>query len=840
LLRGIRLQAQAITVYDDPRFSQEYFVRAEELTAGIRWWALLSGRFEFDTVSLVRPSLNLVRLEDGHWNIESWLPPLPAVDRASPTGVAAISSPPTAAVNARLSRVEIEDGRINFKRDSRKLPLALVAVNGRFDHGSAGRWSIDVEATPMRAPASLQQAGTIRLRGTVGGVSARLRPAQLSLTWRDASLADLSRLAQGGDVGVRGMFDAELTTRIDEPVSPELSWGEWEVEGAIRLRGVHGWALAARDTDPGANIDFQAKWNSGDDRLLITSGVIEAPHSRVVVTGDLDWSHGFRPSVQIASARVGLADLLAWHRAFRADIAEDLTVEGALEAQATLAGWPLRVEELELASAGATIGSPVLPGPIRIGPVATAWSNDTLRFLPVQLSLPAAASERTTPTGKGASAAPAPRPARLLIAEASVGQLRAITALPEARYRLAVSGSTNRAQDLLAVARAWGWSNGRSWAAQGPVSLRLVWTGSLQLGMSPPTGTIQVRGVQLDTPFMNRPLLLSAATIDLRGSERRVKLQAAEAFGTRWTGSLDRLSGAGAWNFDLAADRLDAADFYAWFGEPARPNLFQRMLPFGDSSATVTLEDRAEALQSLHARGRLRVAELAFSPLQVERIDAEAEISDSSLFLHRGRANLAGGRVTGDFRVRLSGEPSYSFDVQLSGIALSDFAQTASLPGRVEGSASGDLQLSAHGWDRVALATSLEGQGLLRAREVSFAPIALASAVSAEQIESAAEIEPRRFALTTEFQFGDGRVRLNQFLLERPGEQTEVAGTVDFAGRLDLRMQSPPSGITSVLAADGATPIALWTIGGTLDTPRVASVPVPTPTSPAGVPSASR
>jgi hypothetical protein len=830
LLSGVRLKARSVTVYDDPRFGQEYFVRAEELTVGVRWLAMLRGRFEFDTVSLTRPSLNLVRLSDGQWNIESWLPPLPGAGRVDSSG---------AAPTARLSRVEIEDGRINFKRDSRKLPLALVAVNGQLDHEASGDWNIDVQANPMRAPASLQQAGTFRVRGTMGGVSTRLRPARLSLTWQDASLADLSRLAQGGDLGLRGTFNAEWTARIEESPAPEISWGEWLVDGTIRLRGVHGWALAARDTDPGANISFQAKWRPGDYRLLITQSVIEAPHSHLEATADLDWSRGFHPSAQISSARLGLADLLAWHRAFRATVSEDLAVDGTFEAQGALSGWPVRVDDLVLTSAGATIRSPALPGPIRIGPVATAWRNDTLRLLPVQVALPAAVSDRadtSTKAGAAASALASPSP---LMVEASIGPLPVITALPEAHYRLAVSGSAHRAQDLLAVARAWGWSSRSSWTAEGPVSLRLAWSGSLRSGTSPATGTIQARGVRLATPLLNRPVLLSAATIDLRGNERRVNLRDVEALGAHWTGLLRGPGEDGGWSFDLAADRLDTGDFYAWLGEPARPSLLQRMLPFGgSSSASEIRKDRANALQEMHARGRLRVTALAFSPLQVERIDAATVIDGPSLTLHQGRANLAGGQITGDLAVRLSDEPSYSFDGQFARVDLSDFAESVALPGRLEGLASGELEISARGADRAALAASLQGDGRLRARETSLGQFALAPVISETPIDSISNIEPRRFALTTSFHLGDGRVRLDEFLLARPGERTEVTGTVDFAGRLDLHVQSSPRRTASLAQAGSVPAIDLWTIAGTLDSPHVVSVPAPA--NPAGVPSASR
>jgi AsmA family/AsmA-like C-terminal region len=863
LLSGLRLEAQSVTVYDDPRFGQEYFLRAEQLTASVRWSALLQGRFEFDTVSLTRPSLNLVRLSDGQWNIESWLPPLPSgglsAQAISGKGAGASASapagwPPAGAVTARLSRIEVEGGRINFKRDSRKLPLALVAVEGRFDHDAAGHWNIDVQANPMRAPASLQQAGTLRLRGVVGGVSARLRPASLSLSWEDASLADLSRLAQGRDYGIRGTFDAELTAHIEDSPSPASSWGEWAVEGRLRLQGVHGWALAGRASDPGANVNFQARWRPAEYRLLVTRCLLEAPQSRIEAVADLDWSRGFHPQAQVTLSRVALADLLAWRRALRAGVADDLTIEGALEARATLSGWPVRVENLAVASEGATIRTPALPGPIRVGPIVTRWAGETLRLRPSPVSLPVAASARPPARDRAVPASP-PLPSGLLV-EGTIGPLPALNALPDVHYRLAVSGSARRAQDLLAVARAWSGTADPSWTAEGPVSLQLVWAGSARSGTSFASGTIQARGVQLTTALLNRPLLANAATIDLRGQQRRILLQDVQAAGGQWTGSLRGPAENGAWDFDLSADRLDAADFYAWLGAPARPNLLQRILPFGAAAASGGASGRADALKTLQARGRLRVAELQLSPLHVEKIDAAAVIDGPSLILQQGRAGFYGGRLSGNFEARLLPEPSYSFDGQFARVDLRDLAALAALPGRVGGLAAGELKLAAHGSDRAALAASLQGQGLLRAGQASFGQFEWKPAKAGASPEPGSDAAGRPVALTTRFQVGARQIRLDEFLLARPGEQTEVTGAVDFTGRLDLRVQSfvssglplVPQGKQVSSAPGSQSPAAAvsdstlqnsWTIAGTLDAPRVTAMPVSTPGEPAGVPSAS-
>ena len=90
-------------------------------------------------------------------------------------------------------------------------------VTGYLNQESAGRWSFDLEAHPMRVAVVLQRSGTLRLRGTIGGASARLQPADLRLSWDSASVADAARLARGTDYGLRGLLDAEFTARIGRP-----------------------------------------------------------------------------------------------------------------------------------------------------------------------------------------------------------------------------------------------------------------------------------------------------------------------------------------------------------------------------------------------------------------------------------------------------------------------------------------------------------------------------------------------------------------------------------------------------------------------------------------------
>ena len=60
-------------------------MRAESVTVRLRWQSLLRGHMELGTVSLTRPSLNLVRNAAGDWNLAEW-PPRPSVSRLSSAG----------------------------------------------------------------------------------------------------------------------------------------------------------------------------------------------------------------------------------------------------------------------------------------------------------------------------------------------------------------------------------------------------------------------------------------------------------------------------------------------------------------------------------------------------------------------------------------------------------------------------------------------------------------------------------------------------------------------------------------------------------------------------------
>src|SRR2546430_1456526 len=210
ILPSPQLDAHRVTVGEDPAFGHEYFLRAEHLSAGLRWMGLLGGHFEFGTMSLNQPSLILVRNSEGRWNLERWLPPA----KAKPAQSGRVYGPPSpvAPVN-RLEKIEFDEGRINFKTGDDKLPFAFTAVSGSVEQVSPGRWQLQLEAQPWRSGVLLQSVGSIRVLGDLAGTSTRLQPAEITLHWSEASMADVFRLFRGQDYGLRGVFALDATAK---------------------------------------------------------------------------------------------------------------------------------------------------------------------------------------------------------------------------------------------------------------------------------------------------------------------------------------------------------------------------------------------------------------------------------------------------------------------------------------------------------------------------------------------------------------------------------------------------------------------------------------------------
>ena len=174
--------------------------------ARLRWRSLWHRRVEFSRITLSDASVNLVRREDGQWNLESILLQASRMP-AAPTAQRGPGDRP------RFPYIEATGARVNFKMGLEKLPVSLTEADFALWLPQAEQWHVRLEAHPARTDASVTDTGVLRLEGTLGRAEHLAQvPVDLHASWTAAPLGAASAVLTGRDTGFRGelTFDATL------------------------------------------------------------------------------------------------------------------------------------------------------------------------------------------------------------------------------------------------------------------------------------------------------------------------------------------------------------------------------------------------------------------------------------------------------------------------------------------------------------------------------------------------------------------------------------------------------------------------------------------------------
>jgi AsmA-like protein len=810
---NLKLYANAVTVGEDPTFGYEYFLRAEHLSAGLRWRGLLRGRFELGTLSFSKPSLILVRNFQGRWNLERWLPPAKAI----PAQGAAIYGPPSPApaVN-HLERIEFDDGRINFKNQEDKLPFAFIGVSGSVEQVSPGRWQLQLEAQPWRSGVLLQTAGTIRVRGDIAGTSARLQPAQIVLRWSEASLADIFRLFRGQDYGMRGLFALDATAK--SAPAPGDDPGDWIYSVQVRARRIHRWDLIERADNPALNVDVSGRWNIGTEILLADQVAVEGLRSNL--RGKFRYAaDGAAPlEFRLDSMGIQASDLLAWYRAFHPDVAEGVTAEQYFTGGMILRGWPLSIESAALSSNGGAINVPGFAEPIRIGSVNGGLERSNLVVGPVRIALGGNAHDVITPKKR-----------RIALAMENAADLTFTQDLKTHIGSISIEGSISKVENFFKLAASFGRSINHGWelTGQATADAQWAWKEPFKGGWN---GSIGVNKGSLTVAGLNQPLNLSEAGLNWVDGRRVAHLLRVEGFGGTWTGVIEEKSTSDAesapnWKFDLLVDRLNAAELDRWVGPRARPNWLQRLLHSFLGEVT-SATPASELVRRVDAEGRVRIARLAIEKLKLENVAAQGSLRDLKLDVRDAGAEWAGGQVRAKVNATFLPQPSYQISADLDRVNLAKLPGTGHLADRLSGMASGNLQLKTRGVGREELLRNLDGHGLMNLKKVELrgwdVPASVADGATRAGIS-------RWSAGECAFLVRNRSMVLQWFQLNAGREQTSVEGSLSFGSDAELSVSMQPSKTTKAQPKKASAKGHILKISGPLDGPRVTVEKTPEP-----------
>jgi hypothetical protein len=817
ILPNPSLMADGVTVGEDPAFGNEYFLRAESLTAGLRWMGLARGHFEFGTVALSRPSLILVRNAQGRWNLERWLPP----PKASAASGARVYGPPAAVAPAnRLQRIEFDDGRINFKTVDEKRPFAFTGVSGSVEQVSPGRWQLQLEAQPWRSGVTLQSTGTMQVRGDLAGTSARLQPAQITLHWGEVSLADLFRLLRGQDYGVRGTFALDGTAKSGataEQAGAATQPGEWTFSVEAHAAQIHRWDLTERTDNPRLNARFKGRWNVAGGRVAADEMVLDSPRSNL--RGTASFSSDATPAMEVRVDSTGIqaVDLLAWYRAFHPDVNEGVTADEYFTGALTLRGWPLEMGMAAFSSTGGIIRVPGLNDALRVGAMRGGLAGNQFVVEPARMSW----------GGKSGAVAVA----KVVAPDAKKRAPAEIRNSVEIGFThdfdahaggISIGGHVEQLADVMKMAAAFGRTLNHGWELTGGANAALRWEWKDLPPRGRWNGKVGVTKAKLQVAGLNQPLQLDDAQLEWHDGKRAAEIAKAEGFGATWSGEiaeadLQPADSEAKWKFHLHADHLDATELDRWVGPRARPGWLQRLLPtlLGGSAPSPAA---SELVRRVNAEGELRVDEFTMEKLKLAQVRADGSLHDLRLDVREAEAQWAGGKVRAKLNAEFSPRPRYEVTAELDRVNLAQLPGTGRVAERLSGLASGTVNLQTEGVGREELLAKLVGQGDIRLKNVEFA----GWDVDASVADGAPHAGASRWAAGEgAFTLRDRSVLLDDLQLDGGKESTIVRGTVSFERTTELSVEAASTAKTKNRKANASGAGHVLKISGPLDGPQV-------------------
>lgn len=303
-----------LTVQEDPAYGAEPILHASSVVASIRLFSLWRGRLEVSRISVDDASLNLVRNDEGRWNLDSVFHA--ASTQGSRAGGTAFEGPYLEATNSR----------INLKKGIEKLPYSLVNADLSFWEESPGDWRLRLRGQPARTDVSLDLAdtGLVRLEGRVRSAAAlEQMPLHLELDWRSAQLGQLSRLVLGSDPGWRGDLTGQM--QVDGTAAKAL------VKARLSAVGVHRAEFAPTEPlDFDANCSFTYHHFDRSVEKLSCDSPLGDGH--ITLSGELPGDEPAQFTVEAARvpASAGLDVLRTLRSGFNSDLEASGTVSGRI------------------------------------------------------------------------------------------------------------------------------------------------------------------------------------------------------------------------------------------------------------------------------------------------------------------------------------------------------------------------------------------------------------------------------------------------------------------------------------------------------------------------------
>ena len=759
---------EGFVVHDDPAFSAEPMLRAEDVTASLRLWSLLRGHLEISRLSLKDPSLNLVRDASGHWNLEKLL------ERAAQTSVAPTGKS-TTELRPGFPYIEAESGRINLKNGEEKKPYALTDADFALWQDSENSWGLRLEGRPVRTDFNLTNTGTIKLSGTwQRAPSFHETPLQIAFEWSHGQLGQVTTLAYGNDKGWRGELDwaTQITGTPDD----------LKVQTNASIQDFRHYDVTL-DSNLPLTTQCNARYNYEEQFLSDISCRAPVQGGFLSVEGNIQSLLGPRNYLLTLVAQdVPMQALTQLVTHVKKDIPQDVFTTGRLNAKATLSTkanipqWQGQgeIKTFHLVSESTNADFVVNTVPFVIGGQST---NKTRNRAP---------SLETASAGAGVEIGPwnlplgSPNPA---VVHGWISP---------SEYAFRIKGDT-QLQRLLPLARVLSIPVPQT-GAEGTATVDLGLIGSWSNSAVRATGTAQLHSIHAQIRGLNTPLEIATASLSLTPTEISVQKLSASIAGSAWRGTLTlprpcAIQETCAAHFNLHTDELTEATLDSLLITPPQSD---RWYSFLSEKKSPTF------LSRLRATGQLSVGNVEIYKLNGSELLANADLEAGSLHFSNVRAKFLGGKHIGNLTVDFNANtPTIHATGTFDHVSLEKLADLMD-DDWVSGNADASYEFTGSGRSVAGILSSSSAELKISARDCLLPHITLGGDDP---------LHTERF--DTNLLFSNGRFQIKQGTFENIEGKYEINGTVSLNRDMSLKLTR----------TDGPE----FNINGTLAVPRIAA-----------------
>jgi hypothetical protein len=758
------------TVGDDPAYSAEPILRADEVTAYLRISSLWRGRLELARLSLGYPSLNLVRLNEGDWNVESLLYHASKTAAAPTTALRPQSRP-------RFPYIEASDGRINLKYGLEKQVFAFTEAKFSVWSPGENELRLRLQAKPVRTDIPLADTGLVQAEGSLRRAD-RLRDTRIKmdLAVERGQLGQLTRLVFGRDRGWRGSLDVSahlIGTPADLKFVTDTSVQDFRrydiTQDEVLALGSH---CTGRLSVTGKSLDdVQCSVPTGDGKLTLAGSM-------------KGWKAGAY-AVTLDAHKVPMNWVTAIARHAKRDLPEDLSADGTVSGEFGLTKAE-NTREPVLTGAGSITGlvlkSSLLDSPLTLGQIQLAAAEP-----PKKRSRIASNTPFDPRLDVGPFAVP------LGLAEPGV----ASGWFSRHGYTFTLTGEGDVA-NIVRLARVAGIGVPR-FQLKGTATLNAQLAGEWKgFAQASATGNMDVKNLTAEVPGIATPVKIASAGVLLQ--QNQITFQNLNA-------GLGTLKASGAATFprhcedeqpcisqlNIQADEVTLDEVNRLLNPRLKKRPWYRL--FGVSG-------EHSVLASWDADGTLSIQHLVAKSIEADKVTMKFNLHRGKLAMRDVQARVFGGTQTGDWSADFTGDqPRYTGAGTVSGLSVATIAELGK-DAWGAGTLNGAYDLKFSGWQASDLFASAKGachfewhNGMLR------------------HLTLDGRTNPVRFHLWAgQCQWSPEGVRVSGSKMRTVSGIYQISGTVQPTKDLHLEF----------VRADGTA----YQVTGTLEKPHVTATPV--------------